>query len=219
MDFRQYIEATKYGLTTPDEEGSQNNPTGYQTNKHTGKTWWAGHGMSAVGILPVIIGTGLIGVAWRDPRVHMGNCYGAIGGATEYSNDEFHSNLEGTIRQELAEEAGYHGPVHNLTHLYTYFDYQPQEHEKTLHDLNPDSFHNGNAKRYWEVFKYYNFAGMVDMPFEVNPEQAHAWETGRIRWLPFEKLAKVKLHPGLKELMSKAGDKLAKYVDAAKRQK
>lgn len=215
MDFRKFVEVSKFDLDVPDNQPVDDSETGYKTNIHTRKVWWAGQHMSAVGILPVVKGTGLVGVVWRSPQVHLGNCYGLIGGAVEDSGGDFHSNLENTIKQEMGEEVGYYGPIENLTHLYTYHDYNPKSHEKAIHDANPDKFHQKNKERYWKIFKYYNFVGMIDLPFEANPEEESAWEVGNMKWVSIDKLFNLKLHPGLKEVLMKSGNKLINYIKIA----
>jgi 8-oxo-dGTP pyrophosphatase MutT (NUDIX family) len=60
----------------------------------------------ASGILPVARSTGRICLAWRSRHVHLGNCWGTIGGAA-------HSGLSlaDSARRELREEVGYDGPI------------------------------------------------------------------------------------------------------------
>src|SRR4051812_42951054 len=71
-----------------------------------GQEMWAGEGGFASGILPICVKTKRICLAWRSPYVHMGNCWGTIGGAVHKGMSPQESAIN-----ELKEESGYGGPV------------------------------------------------------------------------------------------------------------
>jgi len=76
--------------------------------------FWEGEGGQASGILPVCPSTGRIGLAWRSADVHIGNCYGGIGGAVKKGMSPAES-----AKHELAEETGYSGSI-NLIPAYIF---------------------------------------------------------------------------------------------------
>lgn len=78
----------------------------YQNIGEGGQTFWAGEGGGASGILPVCPKTQRICLAWRSRHVHMGNCWGTIGGAIQRGMSPAESALE-----EMREETGYGGKV------------------------------------------------------------------------------------------------------------
>lgn len=66
----------------------------------------SGPGGLASGILPVARTTGRICLAWRSRHVHLGNCWGTIGGAAHAG-----VSLAENAARELREEIGYNGPI------------------------------------------------------------------------------------------------------------
>jgi 8-oxo-dGTP pyrophosphatase MutT (NUDIX family) len=66
----------------------------------------SGPGSLASGILPVARSTGRLCLAWRSSHVHLGNCWGTIGGAAHGG-----VSLAESARRELREEIGYDGPI------------------------------------------------------------------------------------------------------------
>jgi RNA:NAD 2'-phosphotransferase (TPT1/KptA family)/GNAT superfamily N-acetyltransferase/2'-5' RNA ligase/8-oxo-dGTP pyrophosphatase MutT (NUDIX family) len=68
--------------------------------------FWAGEGNAASGVLPICTTTGRICLAWRSPDVHIGNCWGTIGGAVKPE-----MSLSESAKAELKEETGFGGGV------------------------------------------------------------------------------------------------------------
>lgn len=81
----------------------------YQNIGEGGQTFWAGAGGGASGILPVCTKTKRLCLAWRSVAVHMGNCWGTIGGAIQRGM----SPAESAIK-EMREETGYEGSIQML---------------------------------------------------------------------------------------------------------
>lgn len=78
----------------------------YQDIGEGGRTFWAGEGGGASGILPVCIKTKRLCLAWRSRHVHIGNCWGTIGGAIQRGMSPAESATE-----EMREETGYGGNI------------------------------------------------------------------------------------------------------------
>jgi 8-oxo-dGTP pyrophosphatase MutT (NUDIX family) len=78
----------------------------YQDIGEGGQTFWAGEGGGASGILPVCVKTKRLCLAWRSSQVHMGNCWGTIGGAIQRGMSPPESAIE-----EMREETGYGGRI------------------------------------------------------------------------------------------------------------
>jgi len=68
--------------------------------------FWSGEDNAASGILPICTTTGRIGLAWRASDVHMGDCFGTVGGAVKKGMTQQES-----AEAELKEETGYGGSV------------------------------------------------------------------------------------------------------------
>jgi len=68
--------------------------------------FWAGEGNAASGVLPICTTTKRICFAWRSPDVHIGDCWGTIGGAVKEG-----MGLAQSAKAELKEETGYGGGV------------------------------------------------------------------------------------------------------------
>jgi len=78
--------------------------------------YWAGNQCAASGVLPISRETGRLCFAWRSPAVHIGNCWGTIGGALRPG-----LSPEANAQTELREETGYDGPI-ELYPVYVFFD-------------------------------------------------------------------------------------------------
>jgi 8-oxo-dGTP pyrophosphatase MutT (NUDIX family) len=76
--------------------------------------FWAGEGGGASGILPICSSTKRICLAWRSGSVHMGNCYGTLGGAIQRGMQPAES-----AKEEMKEETGYEGAI-QLTPAYVF---------------------------------------------------------------------------------------------------
>jgi 8-oxo-dGTP pyrophosphatase MutT (NUDIX family) len=74
-----------------------------------GQTFWAGEGGGASGILPICTKTKRLCLAWRSRYVHIGNCWGTIGGAIQKGLSPAESAME-----EMREETGYGGSIKML---------------------------------------------------------------------------------------------------------
>lgn len=81
----------------------------YQDIGEGGQTFWAGEGGGASGILPVCTKTKRLCLAWRSRHVHIGNCWGTIGGAIQRGMSPSESAIE-----EMREETGYGGKIQIL---------------------------------------------------------------------------------------------------------
>lgn len=68
--------------------------------------FWAGDGNAASGVLPICPTTKRICLAWRSPDVHIGDCWGTIGGACKEG-----MSLSNSAKAELKEETGFGGGV------------------------------------------------------------------------------------------------------------
>jgi 8-oxo-dGTP pyrophosphatase MutT (NUDIX family) len=68
--------------------------------------FWAGEGNAASGILPIALDTKKLCLAYRSPKVHMGNTFGTIGGAIQKDKSPHDSALS-----ELKEETDYSGQI------------------------------------------------------------------------------------------------------------
>lgn len=68
--------------------------------------FWAGDGGGASGILPIATDSKNICLAWRSNRVHLGNCWGTLGGAIQSGSDPAES-----AKAEMHEETGYGGSI------------------------------------------------------------------------------------------------------------
>lgn len=68
--------------------------------------FWAGEGNAASGILPIALDTKKICLAYRSPKVHMGNKFSTIGGAVQKGKNPHDSALS-----ELREETNYSGSI------------------------------------------------------------------------------------------------------------
>lgn len=73
-----------------------------------GNTFWSGS-QGASGILPICTTTKRICLAWRSRHVHIGNCWGTIGGAIEEG-----STPQANAIDELREETGYNGALKTI---------------------------------------------------------------------------------------------------------
>ncbi len=73
-----------------------------------GQRFWAGN-QGASGILPIASNSGKICLAWRSNNVHLGNCWGTLGGAIGEGMTPVSSAI-----QEMQEETGYSGAVHTI---------------------------------------------------------------------------------------------------------
>lgn len=71
-----------------------------------GETFWAGEGNGASGILPIARSTARICLAWRSRYVHIGDCWGTVGGAIRQGMNPSQSAIE-----EMQEEMGYNGSI------------------------------------------------------------------------------------------------------------
>lgn len=86
----------------------------YQNIGEGGQTFWAGEGGGASGILPICTKTKRVCLAWRSRYVHMGNCWGTIGGAIQRGMSPQESAIE-----EMREETGYGGSI-KLVNAYVF---------------------------------------------------------------------------------------------------
>lgn len=68
--------------------------------------FWAGEGNAASGVLLICPTTGRIGLAWRSPDVHIGDCWGVVGGAVKKG-----MTPQESAKEELGEEIGYGGGI------------------------------------------------------------------------------------------------------------
>lgn len=68
--------------------------------------FWAGEGNAASGVLPICTTTQRICLAWRSPDVHIGDCWGTIGGACKPK-----MSLAESAKAELKEETGFSGGI------------------------------------------------------------------------------------------------------------
>jgi len=68
--------------------------------------FWAGEGNAASGVLPICTTTQRICLAWRSPDVHIGDCWGTIGGACKPK-----MSLAESAKAELTEETGFNGGI------------------------------------------------------------------------------------------------------------
>jgi 8-oxo-dGTP pyrophosphatase MutT (NUDIX family) len=68
--------------------------------------FWAGEGNAASGVLLICPATGRIGLAWRSPDVHIGDCWGVVGGAVKKG-----MTPQESAKEELGEETGYRGGI------------------------------------------------------------------------------------------------------------
>lgn len=68
--------------------------------------FWAGAGNAASGILFVARDTGQVCLAWRNAKVHQGDCWGVVGGAVKDGMTPAQSAVV-----EAKEEVGYSGPI------------------------------------------------------------------------------------------------------------
>jgi 8-oxo-dGTP pyrophosphatase MutT (NUDIX family) len=81
----------------------------YQNIGEKGEKFWAGEGGGASGILPVCTKTRRLCLAWRSRNVHIGNCWGTVGGAIQRGMSPAESAIE-----EMREETGYSGNMQIL---------------------------------------------------------------------------------------------------------
>jgi len=68
--------------------------------------FWAGEGNAASGVLPICTTTHRICLAWRSPDVHIGDCWGTIGGVVKPG-----LSLANSAKAELEEETGFTGGI------------------------------------------------------------------------------------------------------------
>jgi GNAT superfamily N-acetyltransferase/RNA:NAD 2'-phosphotransferase (TPT1/KptA family) len=68
--------------------------------------FWAGEGNAASGVLPICTTTQRVCLAWRSPDVHIGDCWGVVGGAVKKG-----MTPQESAKEELGEETGYRGGI------------------------------------------------------------------------------------------------------------
>jgi 8-oxo-dGTP pyrophosphatase MutT (NUDIX family) len=158
--------------------------------------FWAGEGNAASGILPVCPAKGTVCLAMRSERVHMGGCWGTIGGAIIEGMSPAES-----AKQELAEETGYTGGITLIpTYVFTsgggftyhnYIGVVPTE-----FSLNPQKGGTGKLK--------------------------HSDETDYISWVPWQNVlddvakAPDDYHPGMRKMLVESKDEIERALQIPK---
>ena len=172
----------------------------------SGKTYWAGEGNAASGILPVCPQTGNVCLAWRSKYVQTPDCWGTIGGAVQRDKSPQES-----AKAELHEETGYSGGM-TLHSAYVFTDggFTYHNYIGVVSNQFPFSPKPLSKEEY------------AKLKARLRPEQYYqlktGWETDHIVWVPYAKWVDdmnenpEDYHPGLIKLWKNSKDVIERVM-------
>src|SRR5208282_364562 len=151
--------------------------------------FWAGEGNAASGVLPICTTTQRICLAWRSPDVHIGDCWGTIGGACKPK-----MSLAESAKAELTEETGFDGSI-TMQPAYVF-------------QSGEFSYHNFLGT----VGTEFRFAPQSEHHWETTGLEWFTW--GEIQQMMKEDPSE--FHPGLISLFKSSGKKIEQLLGKPK---
>jgi len=148
--------------------------------------FWANDN-GASGVLPICTKTKRICIALRSKDVEEPHTWGNFGGAIGkdyYGAREEALSPEDNAKQEMTQEIGFDGQI----------------------EMIPSYIYKSGTFRYW------NFLGLVDEEFEMDPNAEDSWEVDEIKWVTLSELIQHDdLHFGIHSLIKYDMKQLIKF--------
>jgi GNAT superfamily N-acetyltransferase/8-oxo-dGTP pyrophosphatase MutT (NUDIX family) len=153
--------------------------------------FWAGEGNAASGILPICTTTKRICLAWRSPEVHIGDCWGTIGGAVKPG-----MNPQESAKEEVKEETGFKGGI--TVHTAFVFQSGTFSYHNFLGTVGSEFSFHPQSDSHWETTGLEWFT--LEQIYQMMEEDPNSF------------------HPGVHALFQHSGKEIERLVDKGKKQ-